>query len=69
MEPLYKETYRGVGFHKTHKGYWIFDENPFRSWNRYFTRSDEEGPPPNELPDDEVVAMIRRAIDRKLEEK
>ena len=66
LDPLYKETYRGVGFHETHKGYWVFDESIVEGWTRYFD-TDIEDFIGGDCERGRVIAMIHRAIDRKLE--
>ena len=51
----YRETYRGIGFHLTSKGFWIFDDVPPNNgyWTRYFKDGEEE-----------CAESMRRAIDR-----
>lgn len=56
-EAEYREVYRGIGFHKTCKGYWLFDEQPpagkWRHWSRYVDIHRPEG-----------AQAMRDAIDR-----
>lgn len=65
-EPLYREVYRGIGFHLTHKGYWVFDAVPptSGSWSDFFLKHETEkllGPQFDPHPG---IPLIRRAIDR-----
>jgi len=71
MKPEYKETYRGITFHKTRNGFWLFNEsvpnNPGSYWSRYATNNELRliGNPKADI---KVVAKIMRAmIDRALE--
>lgn len=39
---IWEETFRGVGYFKTAKGYWGFDRNPHRgTWKQYTTWEEE----------------------------
>ena len=66
MKNLYEETYRGIGFHETHKGCWVFDENLFEGWSRYFD-ADINDLVSGDNEQERVIATIHRAIDRKLD--
>ena len=52
-----QETYRGISFHRTHKGYWIFDAPPppgkWAHWCRYVDTSMAD-----------TAESMRAAIDR-----
>ena len=54
---LYEETYRGISFYQTGKGYWFFNSVPPNGshWCRYFTKEEIEFG---------GVASMRKAIDR-----
>ena len=57
MSTISRETYRSIGFHCTHKGYWIFDAPPpagkWKHWCRYVDTKQDEG-----------AQSMRDAIDR-----
>ena len=59
MSEVYKETYRGIGFHLTNKGYWFFDDVPkdggFRHWSSYLSEQEQANPD---------MTTMRLAIDR-----
>ena len=64
---IYEETYKGVEFHKTCKGYWLFAEllpNLPTSASRYFT--DAELSKLETCGDEEAAQYMRNAIDRNL---
>ncbi len=59
MSKAYSETYRGIGFHRTDKGYWFFDEVPqagrYRYWSDYLLPDEQQ---------DLKKDTMRLAIDR-----
>lgn len=59
-------TYLGIGFQRTAKGHWLFDEPPSScdSWSRYAT--DEEAAAFNDLTTDseQGLATMHKMIDR-----
>jgi hypothetical protein len=64
MPYLYQETYRGIGFHLTAKGYWFFNAVPphdglHRAWRDYFSLDDQAR---IERHDPADAVVMRRAI-------
>lgn len=59
--------HRGVKFHRTHKGYWFFDEPPDTcvAWERYATDDEAADLSSASVGIESGVEILQRMIDRK----
>lgn len=61
-------SYRGIGFHRTSKGYWFFDTIPScgNAWSRYATDEEAVAISDNGISEEQALGIMHRMIDRKL---
>jgi|694.fasta_scaffold05336_28 hypothetical protein len=66
-----KFSYRAIGFQKTVKGYWFFDNLPFcgNAWERYATDEEIKSITNPTINNKEKASIIHKMIDRMLENR
>ncbi len=64
-------NYRGVGFQRTSKGYWFFDEPPpcGNAWQRYGTDEETRAISDVAISVEAALLIMHRMIDRMLEKR